>query len=69
MKKIQCYDKLITFEKYDHVTLPYANQSIYKFSLSVWVFVRLYPKNVITAEPIGPKFVVGHHVTTGKVNE
>ena len=24
-----------------------------------------YPINVKTAEPIGPKFVVGHHVTTG----
>ena len=39
--------------------------SIYKFVLSVC----LYPINVKTAEPIGPKFVVGHHVTTGKVYE
>ena len=29
--------------------------------------VCLYPINVKTAEPIGPKFFVGHHVTTGKV--
>jgi len=46
---------------------------IYKFGLSVWVswclFVCLYPINVKTAEPIGPKFFVGHHVTTGKVYE
>ena len=48
---------------------------IYKFSLSVWVFffllwclfVCLYPINVKTAEPMGPKFFVGHHVTPGKV--
>ena len=35
--------------------------------LSVCLFVCLYPINVKTAEPIGPKFFVGHHVTTGKV--
>ena len=35
--------------------------------LFVWVFVCLYPINVKTAEPIGPKFCVGHHVTPGKV--
>ena len=47
--------------------------SIYKFGLAVWVsvclFVCLYTINVKTAEPIGPKFFVGHHVTTGKVYE
>ena len=47
--------------------------SIYKFGLSVWVsvclFVCLYPINVKTAEPIGPKFFVGHHVIPGKVYE
>jgi len=31
--------------------------------------VRLYPINVKTAEPIGPKFCVGPHVTPGKVYE
>ena len=45
--------------------------SIYKFGLSVCLsvclFVCLYPINVKTAEPIGPKFFVGHHVTPGKV--
>ena len=35
----------------------------------VCLFVCLYPINVKTAEPIGPKFFVGHHVTTGKVYE
>ena len=44
--------------------------SIYKFGLSVCLFVCLsvclYPINVKTAEPNGPKFFVGHHVTTGK---
>ena len=39
--------------------------SIYKFGLSVC----LYPINVKTAEPIGPKFFVGHLGTPGKVYE
>ena len=43
--------------------------SIYKFGLSVCLFVCLYPINVKTTEPIGPKFCVGHHVTPGKVYE
>ena len=33
------------------------------------LFVCLYPINVKTDKPIGPKFFVGHHVTTGKVYE
>ena len=40
-----------------------VNQNINLACLSVC----LYPINVKTAEPIGPKFFVGHHVTTGKV--
>ena len=43
--------------------------SIYTFGLSVCLFVCLYSINVETAEPIGPKFFVGHHVPTGKVYE
>ena len=31
--------------------------------------VCLYPINVKTADPIVPKFFMGHHVTTGKVYE
>ena len=45
------------------------NLSINLACLSVWVSVRLYPINVKTAEPIGPKFVVGHLGTPGKVYE
>ena len=41
--------------------------SIYKFGLSVCLFVCLYPITVKMAEPIGPKFFVGHHVIPGKV--
>ena len=45
--------------------------SIYKFGLSVCLFVCLfvclYPINVKTAEPIRPKFFVGHHMIPGKV--
>jgi len=43
--------------------------SIYKFGLSVCLSVCLYPINVKTAEPIGPKFFVGHPGTPGKVYE
>ena len=42
---------------------------IYFACLSVCSFVCLYPIDVKTAEPIGPKFCVGPHVTTGKVYE
>ena len=38
-------------------------------ALFVYLSVCLYPINVKTAEPIWPKFFVGHHVTTGKVYE
>ena len=42
------------------------NLSIHIYSLLVWVFVclsvGLCPKNVKTAEPTGPKFVVGPHM-------
>ena len=40
-----------------------------KIGLRQILFVCLYPVNVKTAEPIGPKFFVGHHMTTGKVYE
>ena len=43
--------------------------SIYKFGLSVCLSVCLYPINVKTAEPIGPKFFVGHLGTPGNVYE
>ena len=34
--------------------------------LFVCLFVYLYPINVKTAEPIGPKFCVGSHMIAGK---
>ena len=37
------------------------------FCLSVCLFVRLYPINVKTAEPIGAKFRTGPHITPGKI--
>ena len=36
---------------------------------TTYLFVCLYTKIVITAEPIGPKFCVGPHMTPGKVYE
>ena len=46
-----------------HFYLKLKLSSIYKFGLSVC----LYPKNIKTAEPIGPKFFVGSRMTPGKV--
>ena len=43
--------------------------SIYKFGLPVCLSVCLYPINVKTAEPIGPKFFVAPCVIPGKVYE
>ena len=37
--------------------------------LSICLFVCVSPTNVKTAEPIGPKFCMGPHVTPGKVYE
>ena len=50
---------------FPHLSI-YLSISIYKFGLSVWVSVCLYPINV---KSIGPIFFVGHHVTTEKVYE
>ena len=58
----------IDFEKYGEIP-RFKISSIYKFALSVCLLGCLYPINVKTAEPIGSKFFVGHHVTTGKVYE
>ena len=41
--------------------------SIYISCLSGCLFVCLYPINVKTAEPNGPKFFVGAHMTPEKV--
>jgi len=35
--------------------------------LYTFLSVCFYPVNAKTAEPIGTKFCVGHHVTPGKV--
>ena len=40
---------------------------VYFDCLTVCLFACLYPINFKTAEPIGPKFVVGKHMTPGKV--
>ena len=46
-----------------HAIYKYTRISIYKFGLSVC----LYPINVETAEPIGPTFSAGHHMSQRKV--
>jgi len=47
----------------------YINLACLSVCLFVCLFVCLYPINVKTAEPIGPKFCVGHLGTPGKVYE
>ena len=47
----------------------YINLACLSVCLSVCLFVCLYPINVKTAEPIRPKFFVGHHMIPGKVYE
>jgi len=59
-KKVKCL-------KANNLYIPYLYINL--ACLSVCLFVCLYPINVKTAEPSGPKFFVGHHVTTGKVYE
>ena len=47
----------------------YSHLYINLACLSVCLSVCLYPINVKTAEPIGPKFFVGSRVAPGKVYE
>ena len=54
------------------INLEDGREAPYKASLYInlaSLSVCLYPINVRTAEPIGTKFFVGHHVPTGKVDE
>ena len=55
--------------KLDPYIYLFINLACLSVCLSVCLFVCLYPINVKKAEPIGPNFFVGHHVTTGKVYE
>ena len=56
------------FQSFMVITVPIKlTQSIYILCSSICLFVHLYPSNVKTAEPIGPKFCVGPHMTPGKV--
>ena len=53
--------------------LDISEDRIYLYIYFVWVgvclLVRLYTIIVKTAEPVGPNFCVGHHMTPGKVYE
>ena len=58
-----------TIVQYILKAILYINLACLSVCLFVCLFVCLYPINVKTAEPIGPKFFVGHHVIPGKVYE
>ena len=60
---------ILNFIRYKQTSNQIYNLYINLACLSGCLFVCLYPINVKTAEPIGPKFFMGHHVTTGKVYE
>jgi len=65
---IMAWQKYYWFEKL-HSEMPMP-LSIYILCLSAFLFVCfLYPINVQTADMIGPKFCVVHHITPGKVYE
>jgi len=61
VRHIKIYQSMFDISKFTKE----CSTSIYKFGLSVC----LYQINVKTAEPIGPKFFVGHLGTPGKVYE
>ena len=61
-------NQLITFMEKSEIGLT-GYLSINLACLSVCLSVCLYPINVKTVELIGPKFFVGHQMTTGKVYE
>ena len=65
MNMFKIITKYLSFGKHLWQAYLYINLAC----LSVLVSVCLYPINVKTVEPIGPKFFVEHHVTTGKVYE
>jgi len=66
IKFIENFKISFLLTKYIYV---YINLTCLSVCLSVWVSDCLYPINVKTAEPIGPKFCVGHLGTPGKVYE
>ena len=47
--------------------MPFMLLSIYTMLVQCPCLFFLYPINVKTAAPIGPKFLVGPHVSLGKV--
>ena len=66
----------IFFELYSIIDNLWRAKLSMTLTIYIWIWLVclgvcffLYPINVKTAEPIGPKFFVGHHVTTGKVYE
>ena len=68
LKKRNQDSQMYSIFKFVKLTIPF-NLYINLACLSVCLSVCLYPINVKTAEPIGPKFFVGHLGTPGKVYE
>ena len=74
-QRLSAHAFLLKRKKIANPTMPvkgnlvnlYINLACLSGCLFVCLFVCLYPINVKMAEPIGPKFCVGHHVIPGKV--
>ena len=60
-------DLISRYQTFISSIMPCILISIYKFGLSVCLFVCLYSINVKKAKAIGPKFLVGPRVTSGKI--
>ena len=62
---------VICIQLYCPVRLPIvkSTQHVICNTYILCLYVRLFPINVETAEPIGPNFFVGPHLTPGKVYE
>ena len=58
-----------SFKQLELKQLLYINLACLSVCVFVCLSVCLYPINVKTAEPIGPKFFVGPHGAPGKVYE
>ena len=74
LQRIKAFDALLINNLNQSINISQLSISynihIYILCLSgVCLFVYLYPRNVKTAEPIGPKFGLAPYITQGKVYE
>ena len=69
LQEQDCFFLMSNMKPFKISFLTYSHLYINLACLFVCLSVCLYPTNVKTAEPIGPKFFVGHLGTPGMVYE